>query len=413
MARARIRTKPEKVEEFPAEIQASLDKIAKIYGEGLTHRGDKLPRTNHISTGCFLIDFALLGGLPQGHVSMAYGYPSTGKTTFFLRAAGSFQRKHPGKWVAMIDSEGHYDPEWARALGVDTKRFIAVKPEYGEQGINILTEWLKNPAVGVVLLDSIPATVPMKVAENAPEDDTMAALARLMGKLCSKVTTIANAERRKGHWVSLWLVNQIRHKVGVVFGSPLHLPGGNQINHIPSTEIWLKLGKQVMAKDEFDLDVPDYNEQTFEMRKTKHGSSLKDGAFQLVLNPNHPTLGIGEYDNVHTLFDFGKRMGFVKGSGPEGSKAPWMCLSEKRGGKDFTRFKKQDDVLDWLYANEEERDTLARSLIARQRVSKGLPALPPDGFLWSKIGRLVENPGEVPAIDAEEEDEDEEELGEE
>lgn len=366
---------------IPADILACMKEGETLHGTGIANIGSNLPRANVIPTGCFMIDFGLLGGLPQGYISMAYGFHSSGKSTFFLRSVAQYQRKHPNKWVVWIDTEGLYDPLWAEKNGVETDRLIHVQPEYGEQAVDFMESFLKRESVGLIVLDSIPATVPLKVLENATEDETMAALARLMGKMSSKITMGLNAERRKGHWVTVWNVNQFRNKVGFVMGSPLHLPGGIQINHIASTKVWLKVGKQHMTEDEYGNEVPDYNEQSFKFEKTKFGSSIKDGAFQLILNPNHPRLTEGSYDNVHQCVTYAKKMGFVTGAG-----ANWYLHTAEGGKRKFT---KKENLEIYLHENPVEYDTLARSVIAEQRRSKRLDPLPPDGYLVSPFGRLV------------------------
>jgi protein RecA len=380
---------------LPADLEAAFAEFGKAHGEGILRRPGATVKFNVIPTGIFLLDFALLGGWPQGFVSMSYGYHSTAKSTIFLNGVREFQLKHPDKYVVWIDAEGLYDEEWAKMIGVDTDRLIPATPEFGEQAVDILEDAMQRPSVGLIILDSIPACAPMKVLENSAEDDTMAALARLMGKMCSKITTRLNAGRRQGHYVTIWNINQIRNKVGYVLGSPRSLPGGFQINHIPTTKVWLKLVKQVDSKDNFGNDTADHNQQGFQVEKRKHGSSINDGAFDLVLNPKHPHVRQGCVDNVDTLVTFAKKFGFIGGGG-----GAFTLLTEKRGmitnertgesrPKPFTKFAKLENIKEVLYTNQEEYDTLARSIIAEQRVSKNLEPLPPDGYLVSSVGRLV------------------------
>jgi recombination protein RecA len=380
--------------QLPPDLQASFADFDKAHGEGILMRPGATVKFNVIPTGIFILDFALLGGWPQGFVSMTYGYHSTAKSTIFLNGVREFQRKHTDKYVVWIDAEGLYDEEWARMIGVDTTRIIVARPEYGEQAVDILEDMVQRPSVGLIVLDSIPACAPMKVLENSAEDDTMAALARLMGKMCSKITTRINSERRKDHYVTIWNINQIRNKVGFVLGSPRHLPGGFQINHVPTTKVWLKLTKQVEGKDEFENVVPDYNEQAFEIEKRKHGSSINSGAFDLALNPKGK-VNQGCVDSVDTTVTFAKKFGFIRGGGGN-----FSLLTEKRGyventksgerrEKAFTKFPKLEDIRQFLHDNPEELITLQRSIIAEQRVSKNLEALPPDGYLVGNGGRLV------------------------
>ncbi len=367
---------------LPEDALEAIHRAEKRSGKGAVLRGDQLPRCNHIPTGSFILDLALLGGFPQSFPTMAYGKESTGKSTLLLKGLAQYQKKNPDRIVGLIDSEGLYDPDWGAKLGVDTTRMLVTQPETGEEAVDFFEDWLQIPSMGVVLIDSIPGCIPMQILQKSAEDDTMAQLPRLMGKLCQKWIGTGNAEKRKGHFVTPWMVNQYRMKVGFVLGSPYTLPGGRQINHIPTTKIKLALAKTVMGKDSMGIDVPEYDEQLFKLEKTKHGASIKEGAWQLILNPdNEAGLEQGAYDNVHQIMTYGKKMGFITGGG-----SSWKCLTKETNS---TKFGRLSEISEFLQEHEEERDTLARSIISHQREMKGLNALPPDGYLTSHIGRLV------------------------
>jgi len=315
---------------------------------------------------------------------MFYGYHSTAKSTAYYHVVANYQVKYSSDNAVWIDAEGLFDRDWARKIGIDLGRLVLGSPDNGEDAVDMVEKAIKCKTTGLVILDSIPACVPFKVVENSAGDDTMGALARLMGKMCSKVTCAINEERSEGHRVTFGMVNQIREKVGVMFGSPLTRPGGKQINHLPATVLWLKLVKQHVIKDKYDNECPDYNEQSFHVEKSKVGSSLKDGNFNLNFNTEH-SFGVpeGHYDNVPTLRAFAVKMGFITGSGGNYQLA---SIAEHHQG---TKFKTYKDIEAYLYANQEEQDTLARSMIVMQRVAKNLSPLPPDGYLVSPHGRLV------------------------
>ena len=325
---------------------------------------------------------------------MAYGYHSSAKTTFFLTGAAHFQRKFPDSFVAFVDAEGLLDEQWAEKLGVNLSKLVVVRPGYGEQAVDIIDHLFTTKSVGLIILDSVVTLVPMSSLNRSAEDDTMAALPRLMGKLCSKLTCRQSDQRKLGHVQTFWYTNQLREKVGVVFGSNVHLPGGRQINHIAALKVWLKLSKEHTHKDEHGSEIPDYNEQVFRIEKTKSGG-IKEGVFRLALgHPNSLEIPSGSYDNVPTILDYAKSFGFVTGSGGN-----WRVLTEKRKRtlegpfkgqlEDFTVFRKLADIAEWLQSNEEEQHTLARSIIAAYRIQRGYPELPADGYLYSPIGRLV------------------------
>lgn len=388
------------------EYLKAVADIEKVHGIGHIQDGDKIMIANHIPTGNFILDFALLGGMADGYNCMVYGYESAGKTTQMMSVAGEYQKKHKDKIVIWVDAEGLYDPEWAMVHGIDLERLKVLNPESGEQGVDMIEAMWHVWDVGMICLDSVPALVPMEILDKSAEDATMAKLAGLMGKLCSKITMANNKERRRGHWVTFCYVNQMRSKVGFVLGNPNMLTGGRQINHIPTTKILLKKGKEIEGKDRYGNPIIEYNEHSFKLEKTKHGSSIKEGSFQLYLNPdNEEGLAYGELDNVSTCCNFAKKMGFIKGGG-----SSWYLLTENRDEKlkkmiveakeleteiptiddvPFTKFRVLDDIKKYVQENDEEYVTLARSVIALQRLSKNVPMVPPDGYLVADYGRLI------------------------
>jgi len=413
--------KPKAPTTIPDDILSLEKESAKLHGEGVVVRGNMKPLTNHIPTGVFILDFALMGGFAQGYVSMVYGYHSCGKTTRLLAAAREFQRKHPDKWIGWIDAEGMYDPTWAEKNGLDSSRIIVSQPEYGELAVDVFEDMLGRPSIGLIVIDSLPHVVPAEVVDKSAEDATMAAGARLMGKLCSKLTMGNNKERKKGHWTTILLINQWRNKVGLVFGDPRTLPGGVQLNHIPTTKIELKKKKTHMGKDRYGNEVAEMDECSFILEKVKHGQSLRSGEYQMYLNADSGTgFAEGEIDNYSTVVVFAKRMGFIRGSGNKLrlltenielkvkravskfrtertiAKEPEPTSSELKVVADeanvLTRFPNLDSIKQYLHDAQEEYECLARSLISAQRVSKGLTALPPDGYLVAAGGRLVQPP---------------------
>ena len=180
-------------------------------------------------------------------------------------------------------------------------------------------------------------------------------------------------ERRRGHRVTVGLINQIRLKVGFVMGNPQTLPGGRQINHLPTTKVHIK-NKEVMGEDSYGNPVVDFNEHSFQITKAKHGASMRSGEFQMMVNPDN-TVGLlqGEFDDAKTVITFAKKFELLTGSG---GKYRIPLFSEKT-------FAKYDDLCAWLI--EPENDTVYQSLrasiIAMQRHSKGLPMIPEDGYL--------------------------------
>lgn len=372
--RRRVKTPEAKLTSPPpaSEWDKIRADITKERGEGIVFESTSLPKANHIPTGAFTLDFALLGGLPEGHGIMFYGIESSGKTTMLKKAVAGFLLKHPDKIAVWVDTESMFDAEWAQTLGCDLSRLHVIQPETGEEAVDLLAAAMGALEVGFVVLDSVPGCVPKAVVDRSAEDDTMAALARLMGKLCSKILMAWGKERRRGHRVTVCIVNQIRLKVGFVMGNPQTLPGGRQINHTPTTKVHIK-NKEVMGEDSYGNPVVEINEHSFQITKAKHGASIRSGEFQMVVNPdNKAGLEQGEFDDYKTVITFAKKFGLTAGSGGK-YRLPLFAGD--------TTFAKYEDICDWLRENEIPYHTLRASIIAMQRASKGLSMLPEDGYL--------------------------------
>lgn len=371
------RRKPAKVEEpvrrrsDETEFSKLLAQIEKDRGEKIILPANVIPPACCIPTGAFTLDFALMGGLPEGFATMIYGLESSGKTTMTLKSVAAFQRKHPNKLAVWVDTESMFDPDWAAKLGCDLKRLHIVHPATGEEAVDLMAAAMEPIEVGMVIMDSIPGCVPKAVVDRSAEDQTMAVLARLMGIFCSKILTAWGKERRRNHRVTVLIINQFRSKVGLVFGDPRTLPGGRQINHMPSTKIEIK-NSEVMGEDAVGNEVVDLNDHTFKITKAKHGSSIRSGQFQMVINPDKDEhLAQGDFEDFKTVITFAKKFGLLAGGG---GKYRLPIITDQF-------FPKHDDIIEFFKQSPELFETMKAYLIAAQRLSKGMPALPPDGYL--------------------------------
>ncbi len=375
----------------PSEFDAVLADIVKHKGESCVLPARQIPVANSIPTGSFILDFALLGGLPDGYVSMVYGLESSGKTTILKKSVGNYQRKYPKRKVLWVDPEGMFDKDWAAQLGCNLDMIHVARPQMGPEAVDIIEAASGASDLGLVVLDSIPACVPKRVLDKSAEDKTQGELAALMGVMCSKIAMRMAIERRRGHFVTTWLVNSWRFKIGVMFGDPRTLPGGRQINHLPTTKIELKneevSGKKEgdgesnaegrIGRDKFGHEVVEFNRHTFKISKAKHGSSIRNGEFCMMINPdNAKGIPQGSYDDAGTVIVYAKRMGLVSGGG-----ASWKIEGESQ------KFRTLADMETFLREKPEANLSLQQAIIAAQRVSKGLTALPPDKYLldWCEV----------------------------
>ena len=367
------KTKKEKTKNAASEaseFDAMLAKIEKQHGEVITN-ARKLPVANHIPTGSFMVDYALLGGIPDGYNTMLYGYESSGKTMLAKKTVAGFHRKYRDKQAVWIDAEGLFDSDWAGMLGCDLDRMQIVRPTTGNEAVDLIEALMEPEEVGMIVLDSIPGCVPQRVVEKSAEDKTMGELAALMGVMCSKILCSWARERRRKHWVTVLTINQFRMKIGAMYGDPRTLPGGRQINHLPTTKIELK-NNEIAGKDAFDSHMMIRNEHSFRIVKAKHGRSVREGEFHMSLSSEEND-GVRPFDfiNHRTVIAYAKKLGVFHGGGGNYS----LDTVERK------RFRTMDDAGLFLVENPNEMWALQRHLIQMQRADKGLSALPRDGYL--------------------------------
>lgn len=372
-ARTRSRTKPEpkkaekKDAKAPAEGGVTLAKVLqdvnKSYGAKLISRASGKTDFPMLPTGIFLLDMGLLGGIPEGTGTQLFGWESSGKTTTAMRIVASAQKKHRDQQAVYFDFEGTFDPLWAAKHGVDTESLLLVSPESGEQGLDIADAVIRARDTSVVVIDSLPAIVPMKEVESSLEDQQMALQARLLGKFLRKTQQAFLDERKKGHFPTPIYINQWRMKMGVMHGDPRTLPGGNALRFVHSVGIEMLNKENTDGKTNDGVDTVDFNEHTFRIKKNKNGTSLRQGEFKMIRNPDHP-LGEGFIDDAATVVAYARRMGLATGEGS----AP-----KRFDGLEET-FPTWDSAAQHMYQDLDFFESLKRRMIGIQRVKVGMPA---------------------------------------
>lgn len=202
-----------------SELAGTMKEINKRYGSGSMSIARGIPQPGRISTGSFMLDFSLLGGIPQSRVSMIIGERHAGKTLLSDKITASAQRMFPDQQVVVIDVEGTKDMVWAEKLGVDLDRLLLFQPETGEAAVDVADAVTRSKEVSLVIVDSLAAMSPMKELENSAEDAHVGLQARLIGGMIRKLTAGVIAERRRGHNVAILFINQFRAKIGG-YGDP-------------------------------------------------------------------------------------------------------------------------------------------------------------------------------------------------
>ena len=211
-------------------LTMALGAIEKQFGKGAVVTGEAIPGVEFNSTGCPSLDKALGGGLPKGRMIEIYGPESSGKTTLALHAIAECQLK--GGTAAFIDVEHALDPAYASALGVNLDTLILSQPDSGEQALEIVDTLVKSGAVDIMVVDSVAALVPQKELEGEMGDAVMGAQARLMSQAMRKLTGACAKSS-----TTIIFINQIRMKIGVMFGNPETTTGGNALKFYSSVRI--------------------------------------------------------------------------------------------------------------------------------------------------------------------------------
>ena len=222
-------------------LATALKKIEKNFGKGAIMRmGDKVEtRVSAVSSGSLAIDDALgVGGLPRGRIVEIYGPESSGKTTVALHAVAMVQQH--GGTAAYIDAENAMDPKYAAALGVNIDELLLSQPDTGEQGLEIADELVASGAIDILVVDSVAALVPRAEIEGDMGDAHVGLQARLMSQALRKLSGAIN----KTKTIALF-INQIREKVGIVFGNPEITPGGRALKFYATVRMEVRRSEQI------------------------------------------------------------------------------------------------------------------------------------------------------------------------
>lgn len=228
-------------------LESVMSQIERQFGKGAIMRlGDESQKLaiETVSTGCLEVDIALgIGGIPKGRIIEIYGPESSGKTTVTLHVIAEAQRK--GGVAAFIDAEHALDPVYAKAIGVNTEELIVSQPDTGEQALEIVDALVRSGAIDVIVIDSVAALVPKAEITGEMGDSHMGLQARLMSQALRKLTAIVN----KSHTAVIF-INQLRMKIGVMFGNPETTTGGNALKFYASMRLDVRKIDTIKKGDE-------------------------------------------------------------------------------------------------------------------------------------------------------------------
>ena len=228
-------------------LDEAILQIEKAYGKGsIMKLGDSSRQLNveAIPTGCLGIDIALgIGGIPRGRIIEVYGHESSGKTTVALHMVAEVQKR--GGIAGFIDAEHALDPSYARKLGVDTENLLIAQPDNGEQALEIAETLVRSNAVDLIVVDSVAALTPQAEIDGDMGDSHMGLQARLMSQALRKLTGIINKSK-----ATVIFINQIRMKIGVMFGNPETTTGGNALKFYASVRMDIRRTGQIKVGDD-------------------------------------------------------------------------------------------------------------------------------------------------------------------
>jgi len=291
-------------------VEEAISSIERQFGKGAIMRlGDKeAPKIASISTGSIGLDVALgIGGIPEGRITEIYGPEASGKTTLTLHLIAEAQRM--GKVAAFIDAEHALDIQYAAALGVNIEELLVSQPDCGEQALEIAETLVRSNAVGIIVVDSVAALVPKAELAGDMGDSLPGLQARLMSQALRKLTGAIHKSN-----ASLVFINQVRHKIGVMFGNPETTSGGNALKFYSSVRLDIRRCGSIKKGDEI-LG----NRTRVKVVKNKLAPPFRKCEFDIMFGRGVSLSG--------ELIDQGVELGLVKKSGS------WFSLGDERIGQ--------------------------------------------------------------------------------
>ena len=295
-----------------SDLKETIGELNKRFGRNTIISGDALVSLDidRVSTGSLTLDIETGGGLPYGRVVEFFGREGTGKSVMAAKVASHVQKM--GRDVVWLDVEGSFDPVWATCLGVDVTKIQLAKPESGEKACDILDAVVRSGDCGLVVVDSTAALVPEKDLETAMEDvEQLGVRAKMVNRLIRKLHSALNmkvGEDKLPNDCLVLFINQIREKIGVMYGSPDTTPGGLGLRHAASIRVEFR---RAWLKDDGDPDKIIGQIIKFKVVKNKTFPPFRRGEFDFFTDGDNK----GQIDLAKEVFCYGLLEGFIEASG--------------------------------------------------------------------------------------------------
>ncbi|MBS0000310.1 MAG: recombinase RecA [Cyclobacteriaceae bacterium] len=318
-------------------LQLTIDKLDKTYGKGTVMKlsDEKIVDIPAISTGSLGLDVALgIGGIPRGRITEIYGPESSGKTTLAMHCIAEAQKE--GGIAAFIDAEHAFDKTYAEKLGIDTENLLISQPDNGEQALEIAEHLIRSGAIDIIVIDSVAALVPRGELEGEMGDSKMGLQARLMSQALRKLTGTINKTK-----CSCVFINQLREKIGVMFGNPETTTGGNALKFYASVRLDIRRLGQIKESADNILG----NRTRVKVVKNKVAPPFKVVEFDIMY-------GVG-ISRVGEIVDLGVDLNIIQKSGS------WFSYKDNKLGQG------RDAVKSLIQDNPELMDELDKKIRAR------------------------------------------------
>lgn len=308
-----IKTSPTDVKANEGKVKAlgmAMEQIEKQFGKGSIMKLGEAKATTQVEvipTGSISLDLALGGGMPKGRIIEIYGPESSGKTTLTLHAIAEVQKN--GGTAAFIDAEHALDPAYAKRIGVDVDNLLLSQPDNGEQALEITETLVRSNAVDIIVVDSVAALVPRAEIEGDMGDSLPGLQARLMSQALRKLTGVINRSK-----ATVIFINQIRMKIGVMFGNPETTTGGNALKFYASVRMDIRRTGQIKAADQVIG-----NRTRVKVVKNKIAPPFREAEFDIMYNEGISRAG--------DIVDIGVARGIVDKAGA------WFAYNDQKIGQ--------------------------------------------------------------------------------